>query len=194
VGAGAVRTLAREAGLSISVVEQPGEALPFPSGSFDLVHGRQVLHHAADLQRLCREVARVLRPGGRLIATREHVITRSSDLQAFLDSHPLHKLYGGERAYRLSEYKSAIEGSGLLIRRVLGPFDSAINYFPMSQSEWRRYCLEPLTWIFGKRATEQIVDHHRGCGSWLLGRLARMRSAFCDAPGRLYTFVADRTG
>jgi SAM-dependent methyltransferase len=192
VGAGAIRMLAREAGLSISVVEQPGEQLPFPSRSFDLVHGRQVLHHAADLTRLCREVARVLKPGGRMIATREHVITRPSDLPVFLDSHPLHKLYGGEQAYLVSEYVAAITGSGLAIGRILGPFDSAINYFPMSHSQWRRYCLEPLTWVLGERLAARVVDDGWPWGPWVLGRLARIRSAFCDAPGRLYTFLADR--
>ena len=108
VGAGAICALAQEANLNIRVEQNWGESLPYPDASFDLVHGRQVLHHARDLDKLCREAARVLKPGGIFIATREHVISRPEDLPAFLESHPLHKLYGGEHAYLLDEYLGAI--------------------------------------------------------------------------------------
>jgi SAM-dependent methyltransferase len=39
------------------------EAMSFPSGSFDLVYGRGIIHHL-DLDRCFAEVSRVLRPGG----------------------------------------------------------------------------------------------------------------------------------
>ena len=94
VGAGAIRGLARDAGLAIEVTETWGEQLPFSKASFALVHCRQVLHHARDLKQLCGELARVLAPGGLFLATREHVISRPEDLPAFLSSHPLHPLYG----------------------------------------------------------------------------------------------------
>ena len=99
VGAEAIRSLARDAQLEIEVVEEWGEGLPFEDATFDLIHARQVLHHAHDLERFCSELARVLKPGGVLVATREHVISSPTQLPAFLDSHPLHNLYGGENAY-----------------------------------------------------------------------------------------------
>ena len=74
VGAGAIRSLATEAELNIEVVEEWGEQLPFGDDLFDVVHCRQVLHHARDLAKLCEEIYRVLKPGGVFIATREHVI------------------------------------------------------------------------------------------------------------------------
>ena len=114
VGAGAIRRLASETGVPITVVQQTAEALPFDNGSFDLVQCRAVLHHAADLGRMCREAARVLVPGGRFVALREHVISRQEDLSVFLNGHPLHRLYGGERAYLLREYITAIESTGLI--------------------------------------------------------------------------------
>jgi SAM-dependent methyltransferase len=43
------------------------EALPYPEGSFDLVLSHEVLEHVADDRQAMREMARVLRPGGRLI-------------------------------------------------------------------------------------------------------------------------------
>ena len=104
VGAGAIRTLSQESGLDIDVVEEWGEQLPFSDGSFELVHARQVLHHARDLPLFCKELFRVLSPGGRLVATREHVISSQTQLPSFLDGHPLHKLYGGENAFTLRQY------------------------------------------------------------------------------------------
>lgn len=46
-----------------------GDALPFPAESFDRVVGNGILHHMSrsDLDTTLREVARVLRPGGRAL-------------------------------------------------------------------------------------------------------------------------------
>lgn len=56
-------------------------ALPFPDGSFDVVHAHQVLQHVADPVQALREMARVTRPGG-LVAARD------SDYGAFAWSPP----------------------------------------------------------------------------------------------------------
>jgi SAM-dependent methyltransferase len=130
VGVGAIRQLASESNLPIEVVQEFGEQLPFPDAHFNVVVARQVLHHARDLPQLCREICRVLKPGGVFIAARDHVISSKADLPKFLDSHPLHKLYGGEHAYLRSEYLAAIESSNLKVKRVLDAFDSPINYSP----------------------------------------------------------------
>jgi ubiquinone/menaquinone biosynthesis C-methylase UbiE/uncharacterized protein YbaR (Trm112 family) len=45
-------------------VQADGEHLPFADGSFDLVYCVATLHHALDLTRMLREMARVTRPGG----------------------------------------------------------------------------------------------------------------------------------
>ena len=45
------------------------QALPFDSARFDIVVAAWVLFHPADLDRALSEIERVLRPGGRLIAT-----------------------------------------------------------------------------------------------------------------------------
>src|SRR5207302_723944 len=43
-------------------------ALPFPDNSFDIVFSHGVLHHIPDVRTAQREIARVLRPNGKLIA------------------------------------------------------------------------------------------------------------------------------
>jgi SAM-dependent methyltransferase len=174
VGAGAIRQLATDAGLRIAVVEEWGERLPFPDASFDVVHARQVLHHANDLGRLCAEVHRVLKPGGLLVATREHVISRAEDLDAFLDSHPLHSLYGGENAYTLARYRTALEKAGFLIRRVFAPWESDINLFPQTILDARKSLACRLRWPFPRLIPLWVV---RRWSRWL------------DTPGRLYSFV-----
>jgi SAM-dependent methyltransferase len=174
VGAVAIRQLAVESALSIVVIRGLGESLPFRDASFDLVYGRQVLHHARDLYALCREVVRVLRPGGVFLPTREHVISRREDLGRFLEGHPLHRYTGGEHAYLLEEYLSALRAAGLTVERALNPFESDINLSPDTvlsvKTMLARRCHLPWPWL--------IPD---GILSWLGSRS-------CE-PGRLYTFV-----
>lgn len=177
VGAGAIRRLAQD-GLDITVVEDRGESLPFAEGCFDLVYGRAVLHHAADLDRFCREVGRVLRPGGLFLATREHVISRKADLPAFLDSHPLHALYGGEHAFLLEEYLGAMKKAGLRVRTVLAPYDSDINLFPSDRREVR----EKLS----RRIGFTLPD-------WLVKMVAiPLLNIVDNRPGRLFSFVGEK--
>ena len=54
------------AGLLANVVEADAESLPFPDASFDFVWSWGVIHHSEDTLRVVSEIARVLRPGGRL--------------------------------------------------------------------------------------------------------------------------------
>ncbi len=177
VGAGAIRELSRITGTPIEVVECFGESLECESGAFDLVHCRAVLHHAVDLNRLCREVARVLRPGGRFIATREPVLTREEDRPIFLENHPLHRLFGGENAYRLAIYRSAIESAGLAIDRIYNPLESDINAFPDSRAEYKR------------RIARRLLLPGPG---WVPDFALKLYGATLDVPGRLYTFVASK--
>lgn len=55
-----------------TVVEAPAEDLPFASASFDTVVSTMVLCTVADVESVLSEVARVLKPGGRLLFI-EHV-------------------------------------------------------------------------------------------------------------------------
>jgi SAM-dependent methyltransferase len=50
-----------------AIVCAAGESLPFPSGSFDLILSHEVLEHVVDDRLAVQEMARLLRPGGRMV-------------------------------------------------------------------------------------------------------------------------------
>src|SRR4051794_8706137 len=50
--------------LDVETAVCDAEALPFETGSFDVVFGHAVLHHIPDLEQAFREFRRVLKPGG----------------------------------------------------------------------------------------------------------------------------------
>jgi SAM-dependent methyltransferase len=189
VGAGAIRALSEQCKLKITVVSDFAEKLPFPDNSFDLVNCRQVLHHARDLPQTCREIFRVLKPGGVMVATREHVISKREDLQAFLDAHALHKFYGGENAFLLDEYISALKQAGLNIQRCMGPLESPINYFPMTFEQCIEVCTIPIAKRIGKVLTGLIFNQHNILGRFLIQKRIAAFNRNDQTPGRLYSFV-----
>jgi SAM-dependent methyltransferase len=173
VGAGAIRRLAVEADVRIEVVENWGEALPFENNSFSLVYTRQVLHHARDLSQLCSEIGRILKPGGIMITTREHVLSHHRDLDEFLKRHPLHALYGGENAYLIDEYLDAIKAAGIKLSKVLNPLASDINLYPETQYAVKARMARKL-----RLPSAALIPNV----------LLSLRGKLQKDPGRLYTF------
>lgn len=188
VGGGAIKKLSAEVDIPITVVEAFGETLPFESNQFDIVHCRQVLHHANDLSQLCQEVSRVLKPGGVLIATREHVISKASDMDNFLRSHPLHHLYGGENAFLLNQYCESISKADLKIEKIYGPYDSAINYCPVTQDQLSENIIKKLKKYVGENISTWVVSQSR-----LRHLIFRYLSIRDQTAGRLYSFIATKT-
>jgi ubiquinone/menaquinone biosynthesis C-methylase UbiE/uncharacterized protein YbaR (Trm112 family) len=98
-------------------VQADGEHLPFADRSFDLVYCVATLHHALDLGRMVRELARVTRRGGAVAALNEgtRALRRSGDVpdqqheRAFGINEHVHTLYA---------YLWAFARAGLLVRRV----------------------------------------------------------------------------
>jgi len=190
VGAGAIHSLAEQSNLKISVVSEYSEKLPFPDNSFDVVNCRQVLHHARDLAQTCREIFRVLKPGGVMMATREHVISKREDLKVFLDAHSLHKFYGGENAFLLVEYLSAMRSAGLHVQRAMAPLDSPINYFPMTPEQCFAHCTRPVAALVGRSTTNILFSQRHLLGRVLMKWLVAALNQRDQTPGRLYSFVA----
>lgn len=185
VGAKAIRSLVDKTHVAIQTVEEYGETLPFTADTFDVVYGRAVLHHAQDLSKLCQEACRVLKPKGTFIATREHVISRPGDLGSFLQSHPLHNLYGGENAYLLAEYTNAIKKAGLKLKKVIGPYQSVVNYAPMTEQEFQAKFVSSIAAYCGSKLAQAIATNKnmQQLYGWLLSQKS-------DYPGRHYSFLA----
>lgn len=172
---------------SISVYEGIAEDTQFKDHSFDIVYCRQVLHHISDLPNLMREIRRILKKDGILIATREHVISSPDDLQAFWDQHDLHQHTGGEYAYLESEYRMAIGGEFQNIS-ILRYYDSVINFYPMP--------IEDLTQMIRKELCKfGLIYHLRLCVflskfSWIRKRMIARLNEKNHHPGRMYSFIA----
>lgn len=183
VGRGAIERGLAALGRSATVVDAFGESLPFGDEKFDVVFVRQGLHHAQDLPKMVAQYARVLRPGGLLLACREHVVDNyGASLQAFLDSQPDHQLYGGENAFMLKDYEAALTAAGLDVREVLTPYASPINMHPNTPELLRRKILESGA---GRRLKRVLPDDLVAAfGMW---RLRNRR-----LPGRLFSFVATK--
>lgn len=185
VGAAAIRDLAVEANVVIQVCEEFSERLPFDDDSFDIVFARAVLHHTSDLGLACAELLRVLKPGGIMLAVREHVISDKADLPAFFSVHPLHHLYRGESAFLLAEYTTAIRQAGFSEIQVISPWHSAVNFAPYTLATLQ----QAIAGKFGPLAG-LARSLFRLPGVWLLART--LLAATDHRPGRLYSFVASK--
>jgi SAM-dependent methyltransferase len=189
VGAQAIRELTHISGLPIEVTQDFSERLPFRDNQFELVFARATLHHVKDLQTACREFLRVLKPGGTLIAIRDHVISRSEDLTVFLEAHPLHKLYGGENAFLLSDYRRAIRRAGFRLDAILSPLQSPINFAPFTLASLQaELALRLGGYVPGTQTLARKLFSLPGV--WPIARA--LLEYFDHRPGRLYSFVARR--
>jgi ubiquinone/menaquinone biosynthesis C-methylase UbiE len=185
VGRGACTALTR--GLNCEVIDGVGESIPLESGSVDVVYCRQVLHHTRDLKKVMRECHRVLRHKGTLLACREHVAEDEEALQEFLLAHPVHQLAGGEHAYPLAAYQTAILDAGFENVRSLSEYESVISAFPThrTQAEVEISLQARLTRKFG--VLGRGLWGVPGVRAMLVKKLSRQLS-----PGALLTFHAIR--
>jgi SAM-dependent methyltransferase len=184
VGRGAIAVLSSD--LPVRVLDAHAESIPLKDESVDVVYARQVLHHTLDLRSALNECARVLRPGGRLLACREHVVAGEDDLRAFLASHPIEALVGGENAFPLHAYTEAIEASGLVLEGVFGPCDSLINAYPEVTTSVGLAQL-PFMRLYARFGSmSRLVIAVPGVRALINHRLNR------PSDGRLYTFLATK--
>ncbi len=163
-----------------------GESIPLEAASVDIVYCRQVLHHAQDLPQLLRECARVVKPGGLVLACREHVVDNDAQLRQFLNDHPVNRLAGGENAFTLAAYLDAMRGSGLAVDRVFGPWESVINAFPGARTQEELEAIPEARLVGRIGPLGHLAIHLPGAKSWIQRRLDK------PVPGRMYSFLAHR--
>jgi SAM-dependent methyltransferase len=98
-------------------VQADGEHLPFPDEAFDVVYCVATLHHALDLDRMVREMARVTRRGGVVAGLNEGVrgVLRSADNP---EQQAEKELGINEHVHTVWTYALAFARNGLTIRRI----------------------------------------------------------------------------
>lgn len=126
---GSIATAERHAaagGLTIDYRIGPGEALPYPAASFDLVTCVDVLEHVAEVGAVLSEIARVLRPGGIVVYDTINR-TRLSDLvmirlaQEFPVTRWMPRdLHAADHFIRPKEMIAALAESGLTSQGLTG--------------------------------------------------------------------------
>jgi len=91
------------------------EGLPCENASFDAVIGNGVINVCADKAKVFREVARVLKSGGRLALS--DIVTETQLPDSITCSATLWTAYIGG-AMQQEDYRTAIESAGLRVKRV----------------------------------------------------------------------------
>ena len=85
------------------------QALPFPDESFDVAVAAWMLYHVPDLDRALSELARVLRPGGRLVAVTNGV-QHLSELRRIAGSAMWPQIFRSEEAAnRLASHFASVD-------------------------------------------------------------------------------------
>jgi SAM-dependent methyltransferase len=104
--------LAAERGIgNVAWSEALADALPFPAATFDLAISRFSIHHWPDPRGALREVARVVRPGGRIVLV-DLVAPEDAGLDTFLNALELLRDPTHGRSLRASDWRAVIAGAG----------------------------------------------------------------------------------
>ncbi len=98
--------------VNVEYVVADAERLPFLDATFDLVTVRIAPHHYADVARAAREMARVLRPGGRLVAI-DNVAPEDGELDVLLNDWERRRDPSHVRAYTAAEWRAFLAEAGL---------------------------------------------------------------------------------
>lgn len=114
----AAHAFLRERGVTnAGFVIADAEHLPFLDATFDLVTVRIAPHHYADIHAACRELARVLVPGGRLVLI-DNVAPEDPALDAFMNDIEVRRDPSHVRNYTTTEWRRMLADAGLPVTNV----------------------------------------------------------------------------
>jgi SAM-dependent methyltransferase len=161
------RRLQRETGIEFPLVEAPGESVPLPDASFDLVHTEHGAAAWADPYLWIPEAARLLRPGGRLVFLHSTPLATICFPLAGEISTELRRPYFG--LYRLeweedggvefqlthADWIAVLRGAGFEIERLIelrAPAGATTHpYYNDVPAEWARQWPAEEIWVARKR-------------------------------------------
>ncbi len=112
--------------------------LCFDDESFDVVHCWDFLHHVSDVPQTLREITRVLKPGGRLVAVEPNLLNPSITWY---------------HARRRSEWRLFKQNQFTLVRLLRNDFDVQVRYdntiisFLNQRTKWLWNCVNAMTSI-----------------------------------------------
>jgi SAM-dependent methyltransferase len=144
--------------------------LPFSDGAFDSVFCVALLQHIADVGEAVREIARVTRPGGRIVA-----VEPDNSARYFYSSSP-----AGMRAYELSgQFFSGLIERGDATEPAVGPklpalfassgiHLSGVQLFPVSRAQLG--APPPAVWTARRQAIEHAISKAGDVGLRRLGQ------------------------
>ena len=138
------------------------EALPFPDASFDMVVSRSAVHHFPDPAAAFREMARVVKPGGRVI-TVDVQSSESADAAALHNALEILRDPSHVRMLPKSELHRAITAAGLAIEEAI----SWTNHREFS--EWMKIAAAPER--VGPLEVVMTALAQRGAGAGIALRL-----------------------
>jgi SAM-dependent methyltransferase len=157
--AAAARHLTEKGAQNVVFRRGDAEAMPFAGGEFDVVTARFAPHHFPVPGQFASEVARVIRPGGRLVMF-DNMVPEDDDLDAFMNRFERWRDPSHFRAHRLSDWAAMLERAGLRVEAS----DPLVR---------KRY-------VFAAWTAKQSMptDERDALGRWLLAAPARCREFF----------------
>ena len=105
-----------QGGANVEYVIADAEALPFLDATFDLVTVRIAPHHYADVAQATREMARVLRPGGRLLLI-DNIAPEDPQLDITINDWEKRRDPSHVREYTVGEWLTLLASAGLTVTR-----------------------------------------------------------------------------
>lgn len=116
---------------NVSFQPADAERLPFSDGAFDVVTCRIAAHHFPDVAAFCRESARVLRSGGRLVVV-DNIAPEDDELDQFINSVEKLRDPSHFREHRLSEWERFFADAGF-------QYEAAYQFVtPIDREDWLR--------------------------------------------------------
>jgi hypothetical protein len=115
------------------------------------------------------------------------VISKPEDLEAFLENHPIHRYTRDENARLVTEYTRALREAGFRHVKVIGSWQSVINYYPVSRADFIDRCRAALQRRFGIQIGGYLAER-----SFLLPYFGWYMTRRDQSPGRMVSLVAVR--